>query len=579
MKLSQNKNLLAFDQDRTLSQITARIEAIKAFNPPKAIIVDYLQRYDPQQEKGETRDMAIGRMTMALKDLAVSLKIPVILLAQLGREVEKENRIPRLSDLRECISVKDSLIFTSQGVWYNSTSPMSTISLNREGNIESCDSRNAKREDAPEMLKITLQSGRFITCTPNHAIRTDRGWLKASQIIDESIACVRKIPAPRNSENFSFAKWIGWMLGNGCMTGLGGPSFICSCEDVAKSFCETNKSLWGFEPKPHRHWCKSVYQYDINNSTVRTPEGNPVKNWLKQHDLWGYKAHEKTIPQWFCETADNDSLANLVAGLWETDGSVILKPRPQLSYSTTSPMLAWQVVWALNRLGVFANFEDGYMAEKANYLCYKVSVRTKEEIANFKRVIRLIGRKGKRLDSITASDPSNTAGSRLSKTVGKAIEAFRLQQGFTHKQMGYRYQGKRISQRDLQRVNENIRKLGYRCAKFDELTNADIFWDKIRRIEKVAGGPVFDRVVPEHHNFVANGIVVHNSGNIEQDADRVIFIHAPDENQDGSKQDLTDQTLQRIEVQIVQAKGRSDGVASIGMSFHRPTTTFWGMSR
>lgn len=95
------KTLHVFDQDRTLAQITARVEACRTFMPVKAIIVDYLQRYDPQQERGETRDIAIGRMTMALKDIAVSLKIPVVLLAQLGRDVEKESRAPRLSDLRE----------------------------------------------------------------------------------------------------------------------------------------------------------------------------------------------------------------------------------------------------------------------------------------------------------------------------------------------------------------------------------------------------------------------------------------------------------------------------------------------
>lgn len=112
--VSELKTLHVFDQDRTLSQITARVEACKTFMPVKAIIVDYLQRYDPQQERGETRDIAIGRMTMALKDLAVSLKIPVILLAQLGREVEKENRIPRLSDLRESGNIEqdaDRVVF------------------------------------------------------------------------------------------------------------------------------------------------------------------------------------------------------------------------------------------------------------------------------------------------------------------------------------------------------------------------------------------------------------------------------------------------------------------------------------
>jgi len=109
-----SKSLHGYDQDRTLSQITARVEACKTFMPIKAIIVDYLQCYDPQQERGETRDIAIGRMTRALKDLAISCKVPVILLAQLSREVEKENRVPRLSDLRESGNIEqdaDRVIF------------------------------------------------------------------------------------------------------------------------------------------------------------------------------------------------------------------------------------------------------------------------------------------------------------------------------------------------------------------------------------------------------------------------------------------------------------------------------------
>ena len=114
VSVAQNKNLLVFDKDRTLSQITARIEAIKAFNPPKAIIVDYLQLYVPPHGKGETRDIAIGQATLAFKDLAVSLGIPVVLLAQVSRDVEKENRIPRLSDLRESGNIEqdaDRVIF------------------------------------------------------------------------------------------------------------------------------------------------------------------------------------------------------------------------------------------------------------------------------------------------------------------------------------------------------------------------------------------------------------------------------------------------------------------------------------
>lgn len=90
-----------YDQDRTLSHIVTRAKAFAQISKPKAICVDYLQRYDAQQERGETRDMALGRFTMAMKDLAIELSLPVVLLAQLGRSVERENREPRMSDLRE----------------------------------------------------------------------------------------------------------------------------------------------------------------------------------------------------------------------------------------------------------------------------------------------------------------------------------------------------------------------------------------------------------------------------------------------------------------------------------------------
>lgn len=38
--------------------------------------------------------------------------------------------------------------------------------------------------------------------------------------------------------------------------------------------------------------------------------------------------------------------------------------------------------------------------------------------------------------------------------------------------------------------------------------------------------PVFDATVPGTHNFIANGVVVHNS--LEQDADMVMLISRPD---------------------------------------------------
>ena len=64
------------------------------------IVVDYLQRIHPDQEKGnENQD--IGSIAVALKNVARHLKVPVVALAQLNREnVKRVDKKPRMSDIR-----------------------------------------------------------------------------------------------------------------------------------------------------------------------------------------------------------------------------------------------------------------------------------------------------------------------------------------------------------------------------------------------------------------------------------------------------------------------------------------------
>lgn len=64
------------------------------------IIIDYLQLM--QAKNAENRTVEITRISNGVKALAKELNLPVMVLAQLNREFEKETkRIPRLADLRE----------------------------------------------------------------------------------------------------------------------------------------------------------------------------------------------------------------------------------------------------------------------------------------------------------------------------------------------------------------------------------------------------------------------------------------------------------------------------------------------
>ena len=63
-------------------------------------------------------------------------------------------------------------------------------------------------------------------------------------------------------------------------------------------------------------------------------------------------------------------------------------------------------------------------------------------------------------------------------------------------------------------------------ADLEMLATNDVFWDEIVEIESLGQQEVYDATVPGAHNFVADGVVLHNS--IEQDADMVILLHRPD---------------------------------------------------
>jgi replicative DNA helicase len=68
---------------------------------PDVVFIDYLQLLKPVKRE-ERRDLEIAAITLALKGLAKEQKIPVVLLAQLNRQVENRGiKKPMLSDLRE----------------------------------------------------------------------------------------------------------------------------------------------------------------------------------------------------------------------------------------------------------------------------------------------------------------------------------------------------------------------------------------------------------------------------------------------------------------------------------------------
>jgi replicative DNA helicase len=86
----------------SILQLRAKARRMAQQHGIKLFVIDYLQLLHSTARRAENRQQEIADISNGIKALAKELKVPVIVLSQLNREVEKErNRKPRLSDLRE----------------------------------------------------------------------------------------------------------------------------------------------------------------------------------------------------------------------------------------------------------------------------------------------------------------------------------------------------------------------------------------------------------------------------------------------------------------------------------------------
>ncbi len=71
------------------------------------------------------------------------------------------------------------------------------------------------------------------------------------------------------------------------------------------------------------------------------------------------------------------------------------------------------------------------------------------------------------------------------------------------------------------------RRLPESDAAREECATSDLFWDRIVAIKAHGEETVFDLTVPGPASWLADGIVSHNSGALEQDADLILFLYRP----------------------------------------------------
>ena len=124
--------------------------------------------------------------------------------------------------------------------------------------------------------------------------------------------------------------------------------------------------------------------------------------------------------------------------------------------------------------------------------------------------------------------------------------------------IGTQYCGSAIYRANLSRDRANRVAAAVGSVELMKLADSDLYWDPIVSIEPDGAEEVYDLTVKDHHNFVADDIVVHNS--IEQDADIVSFIYRDEYY---NPQD----TERPGEADLVIAKHRNGPIGTVPLAF------------
>jgi replicative DNA helicase len=101
-----------------------------------------------------------------------------------------------------------------------------------------------------------------------------------------------------------------------------------------------------------------------------------------------------------------------------------------------------------------------------------------------------------------------------------------------------------------------------------EAACSDIYWDRIVGIEPLGPQLVYDATVKGTHNFIADGVIAHNS--IEQDSDVVILLHREDQYEKESPR--------AGEADLIVAKHRNGPTATVTVAFQGHYSRFVDMA-
>jgi replicative DNA helicase len=527
----------------TMMEIRAKARRLRQKADLRLIVLDYMQLMT-SGKKFESRQVEVSEFSRHLKLLAKELEVPVVAISQLNRGPEQRtDKKPMLADLREsgCLTAATRILRADTGTEVTFGELMQTgerplvWSLDERLRMVARPMTNVFPSGRKEVFRLRLASGREVEATGNHPFMKLDGWTPLEQLkIGDRIASPRRVPEPVDTQRMHDSEVIllAHMIGDGsCVKRQ--PIRYASVDEANLVAVTVSAAHFGVTAVRDEYPAAPVTTLRLP-SPDRLARGrrNPIAARLDGFGLFGRRSYEKFVPEAVFR-APNDQVALFLRHLWATDGSVRWDAKVGLGriyYASTSRQLVDDVAQLLLRLGIQSRITR---VRKANYrACWHLWIDRAGNQTAFLTKIGVHGARGKsaefvlkQLQSRIRRAGADTVPVEVWGKIREVVAHKAFSSGELKVAMKTRFCDSRLRHAPGRALLHRMAAI-LEDVEIHALATSDVFWDRIVEITSTGEQDVYDGTVDGTHNFVANGINLHNS--LEQDADVVILLHRPD---------------------------------------------------
>jgi replicative DNA helicase len=390
----------------------------------------------------------------------------------------------------------------------------------------------------------------------------------------DRVALSRRLPEPAHTDGWSDGRvaLLGQLIGDGSYLSGQPMRYTTGSPENGELVARVAEDEFGAEVKWYRgpgNWHQLLLS---GNGNRWHPAG--INHWLRELGIFGQRSHEKRIPD-SAFSLDNRQVAILLRHLWATDGTITprrdgLRGSAGVHFSTASRALAEDVAALLLRLGIVARIRE---AKQGVSRWFTVNVSGKEALVAFlDRVDGFGPRAGgaERLRAELESRSANTNVDTLPAGLFSLVRETMAERGISQRAMAARRGTSYGGGAHFNFAPSRATALQYAELLDDKIlrshATSDLFWDSVVDVSPAGEEEVFDLTVPGPACWLADGLVSHNSGAIEQDADVVLFIYRDEVYNRDSPEKGT--------AEIIVGKQRNGPIGECKMAFSQSYTRF-----